>query len=69
MLLAQSVAISDHRQTTTTTAPFSTHVPCVAAKLLASMVGSPLRVEMGVLQPECVVLFSKWKSAGLSKPY
>lgn len=42
---------------------------CVAAKLLASMGGSPLKVETGVLQPECVALFSKWQAAGLSKPY
>lgn len=42
---------------------------CVAAKLLAELGGSPLRVETGPLHPECVALFAKWKAAGLSKPY
>ena len=42
---------------------------CVAAKVLASLGGSPLRVETGPLQMECVDLFAQWKAAGLSKPY
>jgi guanine deaminase len=42
---------------------------CVGAKVLASMGGSPLRVEAGPLQMECVDLFAQWKAAGLSKPY
>jgi tRNA(Arg) A34 adenosine deaminase TadA len=42
---------------------------CVAAKALAQMGGSPLRVEAGPLRMECVDLFAKWKTAGLSKPY
>ena len=42
---------------------------CVAAKVLAELGGSPLRVETGPLRPECVALFGKWKAAGLSKPY
>ena len=42
---------------------------CVAAKALAAMGGSPLKVESGLLQPECAALFGKWKAAALSKPY
>jgi tRNA(Arg) A34 adenosine deaminase TadA len=42
---------------------------CVGAKVLASMGGSPLRVEAGPLQAECAALFTQWKAAGLSKPY
>ena len=42
---------------------------CVAAKALASMGGSPLKVESGLLQAECAALFAKWKAAALSKPY
>src|SRR5262245_49772388 len=42
---------------------------CVGAKILAEMGGSPLRVETGPLQPECVALFTKWKTAALGKPY
>ncbi len=42
---------------------------CVGAKVLAELGGSPLRVETGPLQPECVALFGKWKAAALCKPY
>ena len=42
---------------------------CVGAKVLATMGGSPLRVEEGPLRTECVDLFAQWKAAGLSKPY
>jgi tRNA(Arg) A34 adenosine deaminase TadA len=42
---------------------------CVAAKHLAALGGSPLRVEEGPLRAECVDLFARWKAAGLSKPY
>lgn len=42
---------------------------CVAAKLLAQMGGSSLRVESGILQPECSALFGKWKAAALAQPY
>jgi tRNA(Arg) A34 adenosine deaminase TadA len=42
---------------------------CVAAKVLAELGGSPLKVEAGPLHPECVALFDKWKAAGLSQPY
>jgi guanine deaminase len=45
------------------------HELCVAAKVLAEMGGSPLRVEGGLVRAECADLFAQWKAAGLSAPY
>jgi tRNA(Arg) A34 adenosine deaminase TadA len=41
----------------------------VPAKTLAEMGKSPLRVESGLLSPECAALFEEWRAAGLSQPY
>lgn len=41
----------------------------VAAKTLAEMGKSPLRVESGLLTRECVELFEEWRAARLSQPY
>lgn len=41
----------------------------VEAKHLATLGGSPLIVEGGLLQAECARLFREWKDAGLSRSY
>ncbi|MFI5398520.1 MAG: nucleoside deaminase [Candidatus Binatia bacterium] len=41
----------------------------VSARRLASMGGSPLRIESGLLEAECRGLFHLWKETGLSKSY
>jgi tRNA(Arg) A34 adenosine deaminase TadA len=41
----------------------------VAARALAEMGRSPLRVERGLLQEECAALFLLWRDAGLSGSY
>ena len=41
----------------------------VAAKLLAEMGRSPLRVEDGLLREPCARLFSEWREAALCKTY
>jgi tRNA(Arg) A34 adenosine deaminase TadA len=41
----------------------------VAAKTLAEMGKSPLRVESGLLSADCVALFAQWQAAGLSQAY
>jgi guanine deaminase len=42
---------------------------CVPAAVLAQMGGSPLVVESGLLQQECVELFNQWLNSGLAKAY
>jgi tRNA(Arg) A34 adenosine deaminase TadA len=41
----------------------------VAAKTLAEMGKSPLRVESGLLREECADLFAQWKKSGLARSY
>jgi guanine deaminase len=41
----------------------------VAAKKLAEMGKSPLRVESGLLREECAALFAEWQAAGLAQAY
>ena len=41
----------------------------VAAKDLARMGGSPLKVESGLLQAECAALFAEWKAAAKGGAY
>lgn len=41
----------------------------VDARALATLGGSPLRVESGPLAPECRALFDLWKAAGRGKAY
>ena len=41
----------------------------VDAKVLATMGGSPLQVESGLLREECADLFLQWQTSGLAKPY
>ena len=41
----------------------------VAAKKLAEMGKSPLRVESGLLREECTALFAQWQAAGMARPY
>jgi guanine deaminase len=41
----------------------------VAARTLAELGKSPLRVEGGLLGAECAALFDQWRAAGLSAPY
>lgn len=41
----------------------------VGAVALATMGGSPLRVEVGPLPAECRALFARWQHTGLSRSY
>jgi guanine deaminase len=42
---------------------------CVAAADLARLGGSPLVVDSGLLQRECIELFNQWLNSGLAKAY
>jgi guanine deaminase len=41
----------------------------VAAKTLAELGRSPLKVEGGLLRDDCAALFDEWKNSGLNRPY
>ena len=41
----------------------------VAARTLAEMGGSPIRLEGGLLRQQCAELFTLWRQAGLSGSY
>jgi tRNA(Arg) A34 adenosine deaminase TadA len=45
------------------------HELYVAAKELANMGRSPLRVEDGLLRDECAALFAEWRATGLCPAY